>query len=269
MSSEGGQTRAPNPLIALVRRSPELCAAHDRAGWVGLFAADGQVNDPVGSKPHEGRAAIERFYDTFIAPNALSFAVEHDVVCGMSVMRDLSIDTVMATGARLSVPMHLRYDLIEEDGALKIRRICAHWELPGMMLQLLKLGLRGLWTSIVLTPRLIRHQGLSGLLGFMHGLFGSGRAGKRAAEAFFAAARRGDSTAAGACLTSDCALEVPTGTRVALLELVPGLRELQWRKLIGAGNYASATVQIGPRRGVALFRFDQGPRQISSLQIFI
>ena len=70
-------------------------------------------------------------------------------------------------------------------------------------------------------------------------------------------------------LEEDCTLEVPPGTKVALTDLIPGLRELEWRKLIGAGNFASATVHIGPRRGVALFRFDQGPARISSLQIYI
>jgi hypothetical protein len=256
-------------LIEFVSQSPKLCQAHNRAAWVGLFGSDGQVNDPVGSRPHDGREAIERFYDTFIAPNHLSFAVQNDIVCGMTVMRDLDINTVMSTGAKLSVPMHLRYELVEEDGALRIRRIYAHWELPGMMWQMTKLGLKGLWTSIMLTPRLLRYQGIGGLIGFMRGLFGSGRAGKRTAEAFFAAAKRGGAAAAGALLGEGCVLEVPPGTRVTLSELLPGLRELKWRKVIGAGNFASATVQIGPRRGVALLRFDEGPARISGLQIYV
>src|SRR5690349_8133285 len=113
----------PERLVAYVAQSPKLCAAHDRAGWVGLFAADAEVNDPIGSRPHAGREAIERFYDTFIAPNHLSFAVEHDVVCGMTVMRDLDIRTTMSTGLQLSVPMHLRYELVEQQGELKIRRL--------------------------------------------------------------------------------------------------------------------------------------------------
>jgi hypothetical protein len=258
-----------DPRIDFVAQSPKLCAAHDRAGWVGLFARDGQVNDPVGSRPHDGREAIERFYDTFIAPNTLSFSVEHDIVCGMSVMRDLNIDTTMSTGAKLSVPMHLRYELVEQDGRLAIRRLYAHWELPGMMWQMMRQGLLGLWTSIKLTPQLLRHQGVGGLFGFMRGLLGSGRAGKRTAQAFLEAAKRGDTAAAAALLAPDCTLEVPLANRVTLAALLPGLNTLQWRKLIGAGNFASATVQIGPQRGVALFRFDNGPKKISSLRIFV
>jgi len=258
----------PVALLAYVAQSPKLCAAHDRAGWVGLFVSDGQVNDPVGSKPHEGRAAIERFYDTFIAPNALSFSVEHDVVCGMSVMRDLSIFSVMATGLRITVPMHLRYDLVEEAATLRIHRLYAHWELPAMLLQQLS-SLDGWLTSLQLTPRLLRHQGIGGLFGFMRGLSGCGRAGKSTAGVFLAAMSAGNATAAGAFLEEGCTLEVPFGTRVALPELAAGLRGMEWRKLIGAGNYATATIHIGPRRGVAVFRFDQGPQKISSLQVFV
>jgi hypothetical protein len=265
MSSDGGAAR----LIAHVAQSPKLCAAHDRAGWVNLFAADGQVNDPIGSQPHDGHAAIERFYDTFIAPNALSFAVEHDIVCGMTVMRDLNIDTTMATGAKLSVPMHLRYELVDEGGALKIRRLYAHWELPQMMLQMSKQGLLGVWTSLALTPRLLRHQGVAGVVGFMRGYGGHGRAGKKTAEAFLTAASRGDLDAARAGVAEGCTFEAPPGTTASLPDLIAGLRGMTWRKWIGAADYVSATVFIGSRRGVALFHFGEGPARISSLQLYV
>jgi hypothetical protein len=257
-----------DPRIDFVAQSPKLCAAHDRAGWVGLFAADGQVNDPVGSRPHEGREAIERFYDTFIAPNQLSFAVDNDVVCGMTVMRDLHINTTMSTGVRLSVPMHLRYELVEEAGTLKIRRLYAHWELGEMLRQQMS-TLNGIWTSFQLTPRLLRHQGFAGLFGLMRGLSGNGRAGKATASTFLAALAAGNATAAGAFLAEGCTIETPPGTPVGLTELAAGARGLEWRKLIGAGNFASATIHWGPRRGVALFRFDQRPDRVSSLQIFV
>jgi Nuclear transport factor 2 (NTF2) domain len=53
-------------LIAAVQRSPQAAAAHDRAGWVGLFSADGRIEDSVGSRPHLGTERIGSFYDTFI-----------------------------------------------------------------------------------------------------------------------------------------------------------------------------------------------------------
>ncbi len=260
---------SPDQLIAAVKQSPALVAVHDRARWCSLYAVDGQINDPVGSRPHNGRAAIERFYDTFIAPNKLVFHVEQDIVCGMSVVRDLSIQTLMPTGVTLNVPMHLRYDLVEEAGVLKIRRLYAHWELPFMIAQLLKTGLRGLWTSLKLGPQLIANQGFGGMLGFMRGFLGSGRAGKAAVKNFLAAAQQGDVAKAGACLDHRCELEMPAHRAVTLPELIAGLRGLQWRKMIAAGNSITVTLQQGGRRGVAMFQFDHGPRQISGLQIFI
>lgn len=267
-NSAGVTSLTPNSLIEYVSRSPKLCAAHDRAGWIGLFAPDGEVNDPVGSRPHRGWEAIERFYDTFIAPNALTFSVDHDVVCGMSVMRDLNILSVMSTGLRITVPMHLRYDLVEDAAGLKLRRICAHWELGEMLRQQLG-SLNGWRTSLQLTPRLLAHQGVGGLFGFMRGLGGNGRAGKATVATFLAALAAKNARAAAAFAEEDCAIEVPPGTRVGLPELAAGVRALEWRKLIGAGDYVSATVHLNGQRGVALFHFPVSPDRISSLQLFV
>ena len=57
-------------LLAAVEASPRATAGHDKSAWVGLFADDGRVEDPVGSRPHIGHAEIGRFYDTFIGPFA-------------------------------------------------------------------------------------------------------------------------------------------------------------------------------------------------------
>lgn len=254
--------------LAHVRQSPVLCAAHDRAGWLNLFAADAEVNDPIGSRPHAGREAIERFYDTFIAPNHLAFDVAHDIVCGMTVMRDLHIESTMSTGVRLSVPMHLRYELVDEGGRLKIRRLYAHWELGAMLRQQMG-SLNGLWTSFLQTPRLLRHQGFGGLFGFFRGLLGHGRAGKATAATFLSALAAGNVAAAGAFLEEGASIELPPGTTVTLEQLAGGTRAVRWQKMIGAGNFASASLQLGSRPGVALFRFDRGPQKVSALQLFV
>ncbi len=256
-------------LLAAVQRSPELVAAHDRDGWCGLYAADGEVNDPVGSRPHRGRAAIERFYDTFIAPNDIGFRVEHDVVCGMTVVRDLEVETLMSTGLRMAVPMHLRYDLVEEGGALKIQRLCAHWELPGMILQMLGKGLKGHWTSIKLGPQMIAHQGFGGMLGFMQGFAGVGRAGKRSVAEFLRAAGEGDAVAAAALLADQIALELPFGTRVERAEFIAVLREVQVGKMLAAGRSVTVSITLGARRGVALFQFEPGRKLPGTVQLFL
>ena len=98
-------------LLAVVERSPAATAVHDRTAWVGLFTADGRVEDPYGSRPHVGTEQIGRFYDTFIWPRQIIFHRDFDVVAGATVVRDLMLEIGMGAGVTLNVPMHLRYDL--------------------------------------------------------------------------------------------------------------------------------------------------------------
>lgn len=241
-------------LLAAVQGSPDAVAAHDRAAWVNLYARDGVVNDPVGSRPHRGKEAIERFYDTFIAPNTINFHVEHDVVEGMSVVRDLSLETIMSNGATLNVPMHLRYDLVDESGELAIARLAAHWELAEMIGQLLRAGTKGMTASAALTPQLLRHQGISGVIGFLGGLRGVGGKGKRAATELLDSISRG----------ADVAVRTGSGDTIA-----PGsLRGLTYRKLIAAGNTVSATVDYQSSRGVAFVEFTERSLSVESITLF-
>jgi hypothetical protein len=258
-------------LLAAVKASPAAVAAHDRAGWIGLFASDGQVNDPVGSRPHQGREAIRRFYDTFIAPNTIIFHVDHDIVCGNSVVRDLSIETIMSTGAALKVPMHLRYDLVKDGASLKIQRLYAHWELGPMISQMLGLGAKGLWTSTKLGVQMTQHLGIGGALGFSQGFRGVGTAGKRRVEAFHEALSAGDASGAASQLTADAKLEWPNNRPCRLEEFVGKTRGSRWRKLLAAGYCvtASFTLADGATPGVAIFEFNPPDRLIRRVRIFL
>ena len=92
--------------LVAVGGSPAAVAAHDKEGWLSLFTPSAVVNDPVGSAPHRGPAQLSRFYDTFIAPNTIGFQVNHDVVCGASVLRDVTaaMPDIMVKLSRLKSP---------------------------------------------------------------------------------------------------------------------------------------------------------------------
>src|SRR5919205_649337 len=98
-------------LLAVVEQAPRAGAAHDRAGWVGLFTEDGRIEDPVGTRPHVGTAQIGRFYDTFIGPRQITFHRDVDIVAGTSVIRDLTLEVMMSADVRMMIPAFLRYDL--------------------------------------------------------------------------------------------------------------------------------------------------------------
>ncbi|MFX0575430.1 nuclear transport factor 2 family protein [Nocardia nepalensis] len=256
-------------LLAAVKASPRAVAAHDKAAWVDLFAADAAVNDPVGSRPHIGRAAIERFYDTFIGPNTIAFQIDHDFVGRSTVVRDLLIRTTMSTGATVTVPMHLRYDLVEEDGVWKITRLGAHWELAAMIVRLLRTGVPGLGAALKLGPQLIANQGLGGMLGMMQALRGIGRAGKRTAAEVFAAAAATDIARVRRLLSDRTIIELPAGTRVSLEEFTNRARNMHWDKLIAAGRTVTASIRLDSAHGVAFVEFAADTRQITAIRIFI
>ncbi|WP_433200716.1 SgcJ/EcaC family oxidoreductase [Nocardia sp. CA-107356] len=255
-------------LLAAVQASPRAVAAHDKAAWVDLFAADATVNDPVGSRPHIGRAAIERFYDTFIGPNTIAFQINHDFVGPPTVVRDLLIRTTMSTGATVAVPMHLRYDLVEEDGVWKITRLAAHWELAAMIVQLLRTGLPGLGAALKLGPQLIANQGFDGMLGMMRALRSVGRAGKRTAAEVFSAAAATDIARVRRLLSDHTILELPAGTRISLEEFTNRTRNMQWDKLIAAGRTVSASVRLDAAHGVAFIEFATDTRHITAIRVF-
>jgi steroid Delta-isomerase len=74
----------------LARRSQAAVAAKDRSAWLGLFAPDAVVEDPVGPSPpdpagagHHGAAAIAAFYDAVIGPaERIAFEIERSYLCG-------------------------------------------------------------------------------------------------------------------------------------------------------------------------------------------
>jgi len=237
----------PEELLAAAQGSPAAVAVHDRQAWVDLYADAGEVNDPVGSRPHRGREAIERFYDTFIAPNTIEFHFESEAVSGMSVVRDLSLVTVMSTGARLEVPMHLRYDFVEENGTLKIARLAAHWELATMIGQLLRAGIPGLVASAKLTPQLIGNQGLSGAMGFLGGFRGVGSKGKTVAEHELRALHR---PADGADVSAE------------------ELRRARFRKWIAAGRTVSVSAEFDSGPGIVFVEFTQRALQVETITVF-
>jgi hypothetical protein len=216
-------------LLAAVEASPRATAGHDKSAWVGLFTDDGCVEDPVGSRPHIGHAEIGRFYDTFIGPRQITFHRDLDIVAGTTVIGDLTLEVVMGSSVRMMIPVFLRYDLRATENAWRIARLRAHWELPAMMGQFLRNGVRSLPASLQLSAALVRNQRLVGTAGILSGFRGAGKQGKRLVE---------DALAYG-LLTDE-------------------LRECQWGKMIAAGNTVAAAVTASSGRGVLFAKVERG-----------
>ncbi|GAB10573.1 hypothetical protein GOARA_061_00120 [Gordonia araii NBRC 100433] len=251
-----------NELLTAVDESPAAVAAHDKDRWLSLFAPTAIVNDPVGSAPHRGVEQLSRFYDTFIAPNDIRFHVNHDIVCGLDVLRDLTIEIAMSDRVTLFVPAHLRYAMTEN---ARIDGLYAHWELPAMVAQLLGNGLPAAAVSSRLAVGLLRNQRVAGSLGFARGFAGVGPRTKRRAVELL------DGLGAGAnpeeAFVPSPVLRFGTETVRSPAEL--GARLAGWRmgKTIAAGNVVSATLTDG--RSHALAMLEYRARKVSSLSVFV
>ncbi|EGD54978.1 hypothetical protein SCNU_10621 [Gordonia neofelifaecis NRRL B-59395] len=224
-------------MLATVEGSPAAVAAHDKEQWLSLFADGAVVNDPVGSSPHRGDEQLSRFYDTFIAPNTIVFHQEHDdVVSGSTVVRDVTLEIRMSDDVVLHVPTHLRYEMTSPD---RIAGLYAHWELPTMVMQLLKKGVHALPVSARLSGSMVRNQGLAGAFGFGRGFLRAGENQKRTAIAFLAAP------------TAQLPAKDGTGASLTPADLSG------WRagKCLAAGRFVTVSLQRDDDHGVAMFEF--------------
>jgi hypothetical protein len=237
-------------LLAVVEQSPRAAAAHDRAAWVGLFAGDGRVEDPVGSRPHIGPAQIGAFYDTFIGPRDIVFHRGLDIVRGSVVVRDLELEVTMDKAVTMRIPAFLRYDLHEVDGEWKFVALRAYWELPAMMRQFLRNGRRAVAPALRLSQGLLRNQRISGTVGFMTGFRPGVTRNKNQVARFVQAAGRADRAAVMQTLSCDAAVTFGDDDNAGLDELVEELAGASWAKMLAAGNTVTVSIDSGHRRGV-------------------
>jgi hypothetical protein len=271
--------------LALVERSPAAVAVHDKAAWLALFARYNVVEDPVGSAPHitgihdartgyRGSDSLDRFYDTFIAPNAIRFHVDRDIVNGLHVVRDLTIEIAMSARLTVRVPAHLLYELMVEGDELKIFRLAAHWELASMLRQQLASGWPFLAVGWSSTARLLRYQGPRGMAGFMRALSGVGAEGKSQVERFARYFNDENTIALESLFTGpDIRIAFPhAGGEFSIAQCAAQGGQMQFTKVLAAGNVMSATLDYqtadARRSGVAIFELDSRSRRIVALSFY-
>ena len=170
---------ATQDIHAVVRSSPAAVAAHDKEGWIALFDEDYVIEDPVGWRQVRGED-ISAFWDAFIAPNDIEFVVHHDWIDGMHVVRDVTIVTTLGTGLQVTTPAHLRYELVERDGTLKVERMAAHWEVLPNVAQLMRPRAAHIRSGASMGANLVRTLGLRDTIRYGGAIRSVGAKGKEA-----------------------------------------------------------------------------------------
>ena len=124
----------------LARRSQAAVAAKDRSAWLGLFADDAVVQDPIGPSPldpggagHRGAAAIAAFYDTVIATaEQITFEIERSYLCGDEVA-DVGVIRTALPGGRQAAVVHGVFTY-RSNGDGKLAALRAFWEFDALEL---------------------------------------------------------------------------------------------------------------------------------------
>ncbi|WAC93745.1 ketosteroid isomerase family protein [Mycobacterium sp. Aquia_213] len=255
-------------LLAAVERSPRAAAAHDRAGWVGLFTEDGRIEDPVGARPHLGRIQIGNFYDTFIGPREIKFHRDLDIVFGTVVLRDLELEVSMGSAVTMYIPAFLRYDLREANGQWQITHLRAYWELPAMMLRFLRSGAQALSPALALSRDLLGNQGLSGTAGFMSGFRRAGARQKRLVQTFLGAVSRGDTLAAAHALSPSATITLGETDPLDIAEFAAELNGANWTKMNGAGSTVTVSLNSSHGRGIMFADLSRRGKAINQIRYF-
>jgi ketosteroid isomerase-like protein len=266
--------------LETAKASPAAVARHDKEEWLGLFAQDGVVEDPVGAAPHQaggsaGKLALDRFWDTFIAPNAITFHVARDIVATHHVVRDVDIEIRSSTGMQLHVPTYILYELCEENGELKVARLAAHWELVGMVWQVMTSGWAGIRMLTLQTINMFRSQGLSGVRGYLRGFTGVFGQGKDVVRRFVEAVNGKDIGLLSRLFdTRGDGIEFPVGgatfTTTEFLDENQVELTVTDLKSSGFSTTARFTAQVegAKHEGIAIFDFDRGSRRLQRVRFF-
>ncbi|MDT7794837.1 MAG: hypothetical protein QOD59_4278 [Mycobacterium sp.] len=255
-------------MLATAERSPAAATAHDRDGWVGLFTANGRVEDPVGSRPHVGTAEIARFYDTFIGPRDITFHRDVDIVVGPTVIRDLELEVKMASTLTMRIPAYLRYDLEGHDGELNVAALQAFWELPAMVGHFLRSGVRAVPAGADLAKALLTNQGLAGTLGFLSGFSGMGSGGKGLFARFLDDACGGDEVGMRRRLAGQVGISSGDDLQLSAADLLRHLSGARWRKLIGTGHAVVAATERAGQRSVIFAEVGSEPARLKRIRVF-
>ena len=126
-----------HPARLASHRSIAAVRAKDKAAWIGLFADDAVIEDPVGVSPidptgkgHRGRAAIDRFWEKHIAPVTIDFDVRESHASGDECANVYTLTMSMPNGMKARVEGIFVYRVNDAGRLLSMR---GFWEFDRML----------------------------------------------------------------------------------------------------------------------------------------
>jgi steroid delta-isomerase len=111
-------------MTAAVEAYVQAFADHDADAICALYAEDATVEDPVGTPPHEGLAAIRRFYARIMDEGGARLELQPPVRTSESTAAFAFSSYLTRNGVRQRIDV---IDIFEFDARGKVRSMRAHW----------------------------------------------------------------------------------------------------------------------------------------------
>jgi hypothetical protein len=188
-------TNKPNPKLTrndILNPLHELVASikiRDKEKYLSLFSKNAVIEDPLGIEPFKNtekgvNSGISVFWETNFTPNEITFVSREDIICGLDVFRDADVTISPEPGVELKVKSYSLYQMIEEDGKVKIDHLKAFWESDLMGKQMMSYGFKSAGIAMKFMWSIIKNQGFAGMMGFMKSSIGIKEKGKETVAAF-------------------------------------------------------------------------------------
>ena len=112
--------------------SREYTRTHNKEGWLGLWAEEGKIEDPIGvshidpsGQGHQGPEAREAFWDNFIAPANINLEIKDSYIAANEVANHVEITVIIpgenGKGIRQKVFGVFAYKVNDEGKLLSMR----------------------------------------------------------------------------------------------------------------------------------------------------
>ncbi|MBP1684315.1 MAG: ketosteroid isomerase [Deltaproteobacteria bacterium] len=124
----------PARKISLMSR--EFVHNHNKAGWLGMFAENGIIEDPIGVSPldptgkgHRTPAEREAFWDNNIANSSIKITIHDSYAAGNEVANHVTLDMLVPMGdKKFSQQVNGVFTYLV-DGQGKLLALRGYWQL--------------------------------------------------------------------------------------------------------------------------------------------
>ena len=134
-----------HPAVLARENSNRFTMAGDRESWLGLFADDAFLANPVGKSPfdpkgegYRGKAGLKRFWDTVLGKTKLSIVVKQQLVSDNACAVVVETTSEFGDGATTTVDSIGIYE-VNDDG--KLVSVKVYWDWDALLAQVKAMGL--------------------------------------------------------------------------------------------------------------------------------